>query len=241
MERVVVENISKKFRIGFKKKQSVLWHILSVFSGREPKKDIWALKDISFSLEAGEILGVIGKNGSGKSTLLRVIAGIYYPDLGRVTRRGKIISLINLGASLQDRLSMKDNIYLCCSLFGLGRNDINDQLGSIVEFSGLGEYLQTKIYQFSEGMKQRLAFSLAIHCRPEILLLDEVFEIGDERFKNQSAQKIQELVGNGGSVMLVTHDLPAVEKYCGRVIWMEKGEIKSQGMAQEIIGRYLNS
>ncbi len=241
MQRVSVKNISKKFRIGFKKKQSVLWYFLSIFSGREPKKDIWALNNISFELKEGEILGILGKNGSGKSTLLRIVAGIYQPDMGQVLTHGKIISLINLGAALQDRLSMKDNIFLCCSLFGLGRQEIKDKLNSIAEFSGLAEYMETKIYQFSEGMKQRLAFSLAIFSRPEILLLDEVFEIGDENFKNKSAKKIQEAVSQGLSVVLVTHDLSAVKKYCSKVMWMEKGEIVEQGNSQEIVESYINS
>lgn len=241
MNRITAKNISKKFRIGFKKRQSILARFVSLFSGKEPKKDIWALRKVSFEVKAGEILGIIGKNGSGKSTLLRVISGIYRSEQGESIINGKIISLINLGAGMQERLSMKDNIYLCCSLFGLGRRDIKNKLKAITEFAKLEEYMETKIYQFSEGMKQRLVFSIAMHCNPEILLLDEVFEIGDESFKEKSVKKIKEIVDNGASVLLVTHDLPAVERYCNKVIWIDKGEIIKQGGPREIIESYSKS
>ncbi|MDP3027430.1 MAG: ATP-binding cassette domain-containing protein, partial [Nanoarchaeota archaeon] len=179
-EGIIVEHISKTFQIGFKKHQSALERFISLFSGKEPKKIIQALKDVSFTAEKGEIVGIIGENGSGKSTLLRVIAGIYDKDEGKIITRGKIISVINLRVGLQDRLTMKDNIYLCCSLFGLSQKDIKKNFSLIVEFTELENFVNTKIYQFSEGMKQRLAFSIAIHCNPDILLLDEVFEVGDE-------------------------------------------------------------
>lgn len=225
VERVIVGDVSKKFMIGYNKSQGALARFVYMFSGKEPRKLIYALKNISLSINSGEIVGIVGNNGSGKSTLLRIIAGIYLPDEGKVSIDGKIISLINLMVGLKERLTMRDNIFLCCSLFEMSQKDINRRLNHIVEFSGLHNFLNTKIYQFSEGMKQRLSFSIAVHCNPEILLLDEVFEVGDEDFKKKSANRIKELVASGCSVILVTHDMDAVEKYCDRVIHMDKGVI----------------
>ena len=241
MDRVIINNVSKKFKIGTKKRQRTLFRLLSLISGKEPRKEIDVLKNITLSLESGKILGIIGKNGSGKSTLLRIIAGVYEADSGKVTKQGNIISLINLGAGMQERLSMFDNIYLCGSLFGLSRKEIKNRLNSISKFAELEDHMETKLYQFSEGMKQRLAFSIAMHCDPQILLLDEVFEIGDESFKEKSVKKIKELVKMGLSVILVTHDLETVKKYCNRVIWMRDGKIKQQGNPEEVIKSYLKS
>ena len=167
---------------------------------------------------ANPIVAIVGPNGSGKSTLLRIIAGILEPDEGKVTTNGKIISLINLNAGLREKLTMKDNIHLCCSLFGLSPREIKERFNQIVKFSGLEEFVNTKIFQFSSGMLQRLAFSIAIHCNPEILLLDEVFEVGDEKFKNKSTDEIRRLAAKKISVLLVSHSLDLVAKHCNRVI-----------------------
>jgi len=228
MERIKIENISKEFKIGFKKKQSFLARIIDLISGQEPKKIIKALDNISLSVKSGTILGVIGENGSGKSTLLRIIAGIYPQDCGKIRVRGKVISLINLIVGLKERLTMQENIYLVGSLFGLNKKEIAQKLNSIIEFSELKNFLSTKIYQFSEGMKQRLAFSIAIHANPDILLLDEVFEVGDESFKLKSANKIKEIVKQGGCVMLVSHDIDLIKRNCNLIILMKNGKIKKK-------------
>jgi len=236
--RIIVKNISKKFKIGFKKHQSALARFVSLFSGKEPKKIIQALKNVSFKVKKGEIFGIIGENGSGKSTLLRVIAGIYRQDKGDIITNGKIISVINLTAGFHSRLTTKDNIFLVSSFFGLSQKEIKEKFNLIVEFAGLEDFVNTKIYQFSEGMKQRLAFSIAIHCNSEILLLDEIFEVGDEKFRIKSADKITNLVNKGITVLLVSHDLNMVEKYCDGVIWLEKGEIVGEGKTKDIVKGY---
>ncbi len=239
MRRIEAHGISKKFRIGFVKNQGALARFISIFSGVEPKKIFWALKDVSLSADAGEIVGIIGENGSGKSTLLRIIAGIYDKDKGGIKTEGKIISLINLHSGLRERLAMEDNIYICCSLFGLSKKEAGRRFNSIVKFSELGNFVNTKIYQFSEGMKQRLSFSIAIHCNPDILLIDEVFEIGDEEFKVKSANKIKDFVKNGVAVLLVSHKLEMIEKHCDRVIWIDKGKIAKEGNSREVVRDYL--
>jgi len=239
IERISLKKVSKKFKIGFKKNRSFLARIISLFSGRESKKDIVCLKDISLNAYSGEMIGVIGSNGSGKSTLLRVISGIYKQDSGTVKTNGKIISLINLNIGMQDRLSMKDNIYLCGSLFGLGRKTIAERLPSIIKFAELEEYLETKLYQFSSGMIQRLAFSIAMHCNPEILLLDEVFEVGDESFRKKSQEKIKNILDSGATIIFVTHDLENVKYNCNRSILINDGEMIASGNSEEVITKYL--
>lgn len=226
-KRIIVNNVSKKFMIGGRKKMGVLSRLLSLVSGKEPRKLIYALKDLSFDVDSSEIVGIIGDNGSGKSTLLRLIAGIYQPDGGSIEVNGKIISLINLVVGLKERLTMKENIFICCSLFGLSQKEARARLEKIMDFSGLHEFIDTKVYQFSEGMKQRLSFSVAVHCNPDILLLDEVFEVGDEDFRRKSVDKIKELVKNGASVVLVSHDLDLIKKHCNRVLRVNNGKIES--------------
>lgn len=240
MNRISVKNIHKKFKIGFKKRQGVLAQITNLISGREQKKEITVLSGISFEIKAGEIIGLIGENGSGKSTALRIIAGIYTPDSGEILSNGKIVSIINLGAALKDRLTMRENIFLVGSLFGMSQKEIKGCFNSIIYFSELDKFIDTKIYQFSAGMIQRLAFSISIHSNPDILLLDEVFEVGDENFRKKSAEMLKNLVKKGVSILFVTHDLEMVRKQCNRVIWLQDGKIKMEGLPEEVIKEYLS-
>ncbi len=237
-KRIILKEIEKSFKIGFRKKQSFLERILNLISGKESKKVLRVLNNVSLEVKKGEILGIIGENGSGKSTLLRIIAGIYRHDGGSLFVKGNLISLINLNVGLKERLSMKDNIFLVGSLLGLSQKTIKKEFNSIVKFAGLEEFVNTKIYQFSEGMKERLDFSIAIHCNPDILLLDEVFAVGDEDFRLRSAEKIKELSKKGVSVVFVSHELWMIEKYCGRVVWMEGGKIIKEGDVEKIVKEY---
>ncbi len=237
MKRIQVKNLSKDFKIGARKSQGALAHFTSFFSGKNYKRNISVLKEVNFSVESGDIVGIIGNNASGKSTLLRLIAGIYKEDSGEIKTNGKIISLLNLNIGLKDKLTMKDNIYLCASLFGLSRKEIKESFASIVGFSELRDFINTKIYQFSEGMKQRLSFSIAVHCKPDILLLDEIFEIGDAKFKTKSVEKIKELTRKEASVILVSHELWMIEKYCNKVLYLDKSRIAGKG-GIEIVKKY---
>lgn len=241
MNRIIVQNIHKKFKIGLKQRQGVLAKIINLISGREQKKEIIVLNNISFKINSGEIVGLIGKNGSGKSTILRIIAGIYVPDKGKIISDSKIVSMINLGVALKERLTMRENIYLVGSLFGMSQKEINDNFNNIVRFSELNKFIDTKIYQFSSGMIQRLAFSISIYSKPEILLLDEVFEVGDENFRKKSAEKIKELVSQNISVIFVTHDLEMIKKQCHRVIWLSEGKIIMDGHPDVILKKYVES
>ncbi len=244
MKRIIVNNIWKKFTIGTKKKQSVLEKFISLFSGREPRRIIWALKNVSFIAESGEIIGLIGKNGSGKSTLLRIIAGIYHQDKGAIFTKGKIVSLIGLETGLNHRATVKDNIYLCCSILGLKQEEIKRKFKDIVSFAELEDFVDTKLYQFSSGMITRLAFSIVVHSlehkKPEILLLDEILAVGDGHYRNKCTKKIKELVKGGGTVIITSHQVDLIRENCERIIWIENGIIKKDGK-KDVLYEYLRT
>lgn len=237
MNRVVVENCSKKFAIGTQTKEGVLSQIANLFSGKEKKRTFWALQNISFTVKAGEALGIVGPNGAGKSTLLSVIAGVYQTTSGTITTHGKVVSIIGLTQGLRDRLTMRDNIYLCCSLFGLKNKTIKQCLDSIVSLATLEEYVDTKLYQFSSGMLGRLVFSIALHCDPEILLLDEASNFLDQEFINILAEHVNSLQKNGTSILAASHNMDAIES-CNNALWLNKGNQMMLGPSNLVIQSY---
>lgn len=241
MQRLTLDKVSKQFVITGKN-NTALENALGLFS-RQFKRRFWVLKNISFGAKAGENIGIIGKNGSGKSTLLRAIAGIYSVDSGNIKTKGKIVYLDGLAPGLKEKLTMRENIYLIGSLLGLGQKDIRSKFNAIIEFSGIKEFVDTKVFQFSSGMVSRLAFSTTIHFvkhhNPDIILLDEVFGAGgDIDFKEKAVRKMEELIKGGTTVLLVSHNLSLIKKYCHRAIWIDKGEIIKQGEPQEICDAY---
>ena len=239
MKRIILKNVSKNFQIGFVKNQNTLNRILSFCSGREPKRELCILDDVSFNVRSGDFIGIIGENAAGKSTLLRIIAGIYRADKGEVSVDGRIVSLIDLFIGLKDKLSMRDNLFLCCSLFGRNYSEIKKDFDPIVKFAGLERFVDAKIYQFSNGMKHRLISSIAIHCKPDVFLIDEDFEVGDENFKRKSAQAIKSIIDHGATALLVSHNLDSIRKYCNKAIWLHDGKIKMQGDTSSVIEQYL--
>jgi ABC-type polysaccharide/polyol phosphate transport system ATPase subunit len=243
MKRIEVKNVSKTYRVDFRKDESALARLISFFSGKQERKEIDVLKNISFEVMAGQILGIIGKNGTGKSTLLRLIAGVYLPNSGEIKTHGKVVYLTGLSQGSSPKLTMTENIYLMGSVMGLSRADIKKKFAEIVEFSGLQDFVDMKIYQFSTGMLSRLNFSIIMHCvkhqSPDILLLDEVLSAGgDIDFQEKATQKMEELIKGGATVVLVSHDLGTIKKYCDSVIHLEKGEIKAFGLPEETIRIY---
>jgi len=238
MERIILKKVSKKFKRNSSSK-NFLNAILSLEKKKINENEFDVIKEISLNVNSGEIVGIIGDNGSGKSTLLRTISGIYKQNSGNIETNGKIISIINLSSGFQEMLTMKDNIFLLCALFGLSRKEIKKRFNLIVEFSGLTEYVNTRLHKFSNGMLQKVAFSIAVHCNPEILVLDEVFEVGDEEFKKKNVQKIKEIVKEGVSVILVSHDMNLIQKYCNRAILIKEGKIIKEGNSEEVIKEYL--
>lgn len=241
---IEVKNLSKKFSINPVKSDSALATVLSMLKGKE-SKELRVLDNISFDVKSGEIFGIIGKNGCGKSTLLSILAGILYPDSGEAKVNGEITYVAGLGQGLQQKLTMRDNIYLIGSLMGISRKNIKAKFDEIVEFSGLRDFVDTPVQQFSSGMTTRLNFSITIsflqHKNPEILLLDEVFGAGgDMEFQKKAIEKMEELISGGATVILVSHGLDIIKKYCNRAILIENGTIAKNGSPEEVIDTYLN-
>jgi len=241
MERVKVKNLSKKFELKPAMHKTALEKVLSIFNLGK-KEYIWALKNISFSVNSGENIGIVGDNGSGKSTLLRLIAEVYTSDNGSVETEGKLVYITGFGQGLMSKLTMRENIFLVGSIMGLSQRDIKKKFDEIVEFSGLRDFLDVKVYKFSSGMVARLNFSIGLHClkhhNPDILLLDEVFHGGDNEFRKRVVNKMEELLRGGATVLFVTHDLQLIRDYCDRVIWLKKGKIAKIGSPGEVVENY---
>lgn len=240
---VQVINLKKKFNIGFKKSEGALARLVSFISGKEIRRELEVFNGISFDAHPGQIMGVIGKNGSGKSTLLRIIAGIYEPDGGRVATSGRVDYFSGFSSGLSPKMTMEENIYLMGSMLGLESKEVKKKFNEIVEFSGLKDFLYTKVYQFSSGMVTRLAFSATIYClshsKPDILLLDEVFGAGgDIDFEDKAIQKMAEFIKCGATVILASHNLNTIKEYCDRVIYIGNGKIIEEGEPIAVIESY---
>lgn len=240
MERIVIQQVSKKFsrRIA---DQRLLEKIAWLFSRGAHASAVTVLKDITYTVNAGEMLGVVGCNGVGKTTLLQIMAGIIKPTSGTVLINGNCVSLINLRVGLQDRLTATENIYLCSALFGVSSAQIKQRFASLIAFAELEGHEEAKVYTFSQGMRQRLAFAIAMYADPEILLLDEVFEVGDEHFRHKAASHIRSLLEKGVAVVLVSNELDIIEQQCSKVMWIEDGKVAKAGDARAVIAAYVAS
>ncbi len=246
MIRVEVKDVSKKFIIDFRRDEGALARLVKFLSGKKERRKRIALSGISFQVNAGEVLGIIGKNGAGKSTLLKIIAGIYQPSSGQVKTTGDFVYLTSLGLGLMPKLTMRENIYLSAAIMGLEQKEIKQRFSQIVDFSGLQEYVDTKIYQFSTGMIARLSFSVTFFCiqhkNPDILLIDEVFGSGaDIDFEEKASKKMEELIKGGATVIMASHNLEIIEKHCNKVLYLERGKIVGAGQAPKIVAQYLSS
>ena len=235
---ISVDNVEKSFKIykdkGFTLKERVLF-----FKSRNAYVKNNILKGISFDIEKGDILGIIGKNGSGKSTLLKLITRIIYPDSGSIKINGKVSSLIELGAGFHPDMTGRENIYINASIYGLTKKEIDSKLDTIIKFSELEEFIDSPIRTYSSGMYMRLAFSVAINVEAEILLIDEILSVGDANFQAKCFRKMQELKDSGITIVIVSHDLHTMEKLCNKVIWIESGKIKRSGIPNEVLKEYI--
>lgn len=246
LKRIQVKGLSKRFKADFDTKLGALLTIIKFLTFKKEKRQIIIADNISFDVYLGQILGVIGKNGAGKSSLLRIIAGIYKQDKGQIITNGKVVYLSGMGHGMISRLTMRENIYLMGSIMGLRQKDIKKIFDDVVNFSGLKEYVDMKIYQFSTGMISRLIFSVSLHCidhhNPDILLIDEALSAGgDADFQYKAVKKMEDLIKTGATVVIVSHDMESIKKYCDKVLFVDKGIIKSYGKPDEVIEDYLNS
>ena len=242
-------DLSKKYRLGemsaaYGTLRESLSHAAKRVTRREhharERQEIWALKDVSFEVPEGEVLGVIGRNGAGKSTLLKVLTRITTPTSGRVEIRGRVGSLLEVGTGFHPELTGRENIYLNGAILGMKRREIEGRFDAMVEFSGVEKFIDTPVKRYSSGMYVRLAFSVAAHLEPEIMLVDEVLSVGDAEFQRRCLGRMEELGSAGRTVVFVSHQLPAIAQLCDRAIQINGGRIVDEGPPAEVIAHYLH-
>lgn len=235
-----IEHVSMKFNLGIEKEYSIKEAFISFFDRkrRKPKSEFWALKDVSFNVNKGEVIGLIGSNGAGKSTLLKVVSGVMKPTKGKVIVNGVISPMIELGAGFDAELTARENIYLNGSILGYSKEFLDEKFDEIVEFSELRDFLDAPVRNFSSGMVAKLAFSIATIVNPEILIVDEILSVGDIKFQEKSKNKMMEMIKGGTTVLYVSHDLDSILKLCNRVVWLEHGQVVKVGETKEICEEY---
>lgn len=224
MSILTVEHVSIKYITGDFKNIGLKEYILRKIKGEYRVMAFWANKDISFELEKGDMLGIIGTNGAGKSTLLKAISGIMIPSEGNVSRHGKIVALLELASGFDGDLTVKENAYLRGAMLGYTRDFMDEMYERIIEFGELKDFEDRAFKQLSSGMKSRLAFSIASMVRPDILILDEVLSVGDGGFRKKSEAKMKEIIGSGATTILVSHSLSQVRSMCNKILWLNKGK-----------------
>ena len=252
-----VENVTKEYRLGVMNRRMFYEELNAWWARRRGRPDpyalvggrihkavggdrIWALQEVSFEVEQGQALGIIGHNGSGKSTLLKILSEITSPTSGRVLIKGKVASLLEVGTGFHPELTGRDNIFLSGTILGMKKAEVHAKLAQIVEFSGVGEFIDTPVKRYSSGMYMRLAFAVAAHLEPEILIIDEVLAVGDAEFQKKCLGKMDEITRSGRTVLFVSHNMTAVRKLCQKVIILDAGKVDFAGEPEAAIDRYLN-
>ncbi len=237
---IKVDNVSMRFNLGIEKNFSVKQFFINLFKPKKKKtkkEEFWALKDVSFEVEKGEVIGFVGSNGAGKSTMLKVIAGVMKPTKGKVEVQGNICPMIELGAGFDMDLTARENIFLNGAVLGYSKKFIEEKFEEIVEFSELREFLDVPVRNFSSGMTARLAFSIATVVDPEILIVDEILSVGDIAFQQKSEAKMKSMIGGGTTVLFVSHSTEQIKKICNKVIWIEHGKVQQIG-SKEVCDAY---
>lgn len=239
MEIISFKNVSKRFKLPHEKKNTLKEYLFSAAKGKS-YEELWALRQIDFSVEKGEFISFIGSNGSGKSTLLKLISKVYLPTAGKTQVNGTIAPFLELGVGFQYDLSVKDNVYLYGATLGLSRDKINGIFGAIVDFAQLGKYIDQKVKNLSTGMEVRLAFSIAAHADADILLVDEVLAVGDQNFQQKCFDLFVRFKKEGKTIVFVSHDLGIVGKFSDRVGWINNGGLEILDQPEKVIRIYVN-
>jgi ABC-type polysaccharide/polyol phosphate transport system ATPase subunit len=233
---VIVDHVSKRFKLYKERNQTLKSAVMR--RRKSVADEFWAVRDVSFEVPQGSTFGLVGRNGSGKSTLLKCLARILHPDHGTITMNGKAASLLEVGSGFHPELTGLENIYLNGSILGLRKKEITARLDEIVDFSGVGQFIDQPVKNYSSGMYVRLGFSVAIHVRPDILVVDEVLAVGDGAFKKKSREKFREFTESGRTVILVTHALTEVREMCDQVAWLDHGTLRAVGPAEAVSKQY---
>lgn len=236
---VSVDNVSKRFRLYHERNQSLKSAIMR--GRRSVHEDFWALRDITFDVPRGSTFGLIGSNGSGKSTLLKCLAKIYYPEKGTISHNGRLAALLEVGSGFHPELSGRENVFLNGSILGMSKKEVAAKFDEIVEFSGVENFIDQPVKNYSSGMYVRLGFSVAINVNPDILVVDEVLAVGDAEFQEKCRQKFIELKADGKTVILVSHSMAQVQEMCDQAAWLNQGDLVKVGHADEVIDAYLQS
>jgi len=230
------QNVTKKF--AFQSQKTFKEFLPALIKGEETSKGFTALDNISFEIEKGESIGIIGPNGSGKSTILKLIAGVMSPTMGKVEVKGQISPLIELGAGMHPELTGRENIYLNGAILGLKKKQIEANLQSIIDFSEIEEFIDQPVKHYSSGMYMRLAFAIAVHVNPEILIVDEILAVGDDAFQKKCFRKMEEFKQNGVTIIFVSHSLEQVREFCNKAIYINHSKLIAQGEVNKTLERY---
>ncbi len=245
MKMIEVENLSKKYNLrGVQRLTTLRDLFLNIFKTAEKDDDekiLWALRDVDFTVEEGETVGLVGNNGAGKSTLLKILSRIIKPTTGEATLHGRTGSLLEVGTGFHRELSGRENIFLNGAVLGMKRAEIEKKFDEIVAFSEIEKFLETPIKFYSTGMYMRLAFAVAAHLEPEILMVDEVLAVGDLAFQRKCLNKMRDISEHGRTIIFVSHNMQAVTRLCSRAIWIENGIVKQDAAAKDVVSNYLNS
>ena len=247
---IEVENLGKLYTLGVQNKNPWVPNVVSQWYGKLARKKViapkmgaeefWALKDVSFTVKKGEVLGIIGRNGAGKSTLLKILARITDPTTGRAVMRGRVAALLQVGTGFHQDLTGRENIYLNGTMLGLNREEIDRNFDEIVDFADVEKFLDSPIKYYSSGMKARLGFAVISCLESDILMLDEVLSVGDQKFRQKSLKRANDMVQDGRTVLFVSHNLAMVQRICDRVILIDEGKISDEGSAESVVGKYLH-
>lgn len=240
MSDVVIkfENVGMHFRKSTQKISSFKEYFIKKIKGQVVYEEFIALNNINFEIEKGEVVGFVGLNGAGKSTLLKVVSGVQKPTVGKISVKGKVSPLLELGAGFDNDLTGKENIYLNGLILGYNKDFIKGKVDEIIDFAEIRDFVDTPIKNYSSGMKARLGFSIATVSIPEILIVDEVLSVGDGRFRKKSEEKMIELIKSDATVLFVSHSLAQIRRLCTKVIWLEKGQVKMIGNTKEVCDAY---
>lgn len=229
MKAIEVVRVSKKFKIPVERADTLFERIVSVLSGGLKYKEFWALKDVSFEVEKGEIFGIIGPNGGGKTTLLSIVAGILPPDTGEVRVNGKVVPILGLGVGFNPELSVKDNVIIYGTIMGLRKNEIERRFEEILQFAEIEEFRDAKLKNLSSGMRARIAFSTVVNTNPDIIIVDEVLAVGDVNFKKKCYKKLREMNDEGVTILLVSHSPGMIRGFCDRAMLLKKSVVEMGG------------